>query len=112
VDVRLDDSLETEGYEREVIRRIQEMRKQLDLVVSESISAEVQVDNPRVYGLLCKNSAQKIAGEVLAVGPDKEILFTFLKPGNSLRTHDMMKDWDIEGATGTVRMIIGISRTG
>ena len=81
VDVRLDDSLETEGYEREVIRRIQEMRKQLDLVVSESISAEVLVNNPRVSGLLSKNSGHKIAGEVLAVGPDKEVLFTFLKPG-------------------------------
>ena len=43
VDVRLDDSLETEGYEREVIRRIQEMRKQLDLVVSEFISVEVLI---------------------------------------------------------------------
>ena len=68
VDVRLDDDLETEGYEREVIRRIQEMRKQLDLVVSEFISAEVLVKDPRVYGLLSKNSAPKIAGEVLASG--------------------------------------------
>ena len=84
VDVRLDDSLETDGYEREVIRRIQEMRKQLDLVVSESISAEVLVNNPRVHGLLDKDSGHKIAGEVLAVGPDKEVLFTFLKPGDSL----------------------------
>jgi isoleucyl-tRNA synthetase len=112
VDVRLDDSLETEGYEREVIRRIQEMRKQLDLFVSESISAEVLVNNPRVYGLLSDNSGPRIAGEVLAVGPDKEILFTFLKPGESLRTHDLVKDWEIEGATETVSMTIGISRTG
>jgi isoleucyl-tRNA synthetase len=111
VDVMLDDSLETEGYEREVIRRIQEMRKQLDLVVSESISAEVLVNNPRVFGLLSNNnSGHKIAGEVLAVGPDKEILFTFLEPGDSLRTHDMVKDWEIEGATEVVSMTIGISR--
>jgi isoleucyl-tRNA synthetase len=112
VDVRLDDSLETDGYEREVIRRIQEMRKHLDLVVSESISAEVLVNNSRVYGLLSKNSGYRIAGEVLAVGPDKEILFTFLKPEDSLRTHDMVKDWEIEGASETVSMTIGISRTG
>ena len=72
VDVRLDDDLETEGYEREVIRRIQEMRKQLDLVVSEFISAEVLVKDPRVYSLLSKNSGHTIAGEVLATGPDKE----------------------------------------
>ena len=111
VDVRLDDSLETEGYEREVIRRIQEMRKHLDLVVSESISAEVLVKDPKIYGLLCKSSAPKIAGEVFTYGPDKEILFRFLKPGDSLRTHDMVKDWEIEGATETVSMTIGISRT-
>jgi isoleucyl-tRNA synthetase len=110
VDVRLDDSLETEGYEREVIRRIQEMRKQLDLVVSESISAEVLVNDARVFGLLSKNSVHKIAGEVLATGADKEVLFTFVKPGDHLRAHDMVKDWEIEGATETVRMTIGISR--
>jgi isoleucyl-tRNA synthetase len=110
VDVRLDDDLETEGYEREVIRRIQEMRKELDLVVSEFISAEVRVKDPRVDGLLSKNSGSTIAGEVLATGPAKEVLFSFLKPGESLKPHDLIKDWDIEGATGTVSMTIGISR--
>ncbi len=44
VDVRLDEDLETEGYAREVIRRINEMRKQLDLVVSDFISVEVLVN--------------------------------------------------------------------
>ena len=86
VDVRLDDSLETEGYEREVIRRIQEMRKQLDLVVSEFISVEVLVGNTRVFDLLNNNQRRRtIAGEVLAVVPDKGVLFTFLKPGDTLR---------------------------
>ena len=69
VDVRLDDDLEREGYEREVIRRIQEMRKQLDLVVSEFISVEVLVNDMRVYKLLNNNSGHAIAGEVLAVVP-------------------------------------------
>jgi len=110
VDVRLDDDLETEGYEREVIRRIQEMRKQLDLVVSEFISAEVLVKDARVYNLLSRNSVSAIAGEVLAAGHDKEVRFSFLKAGDSLKPHDMVKDWEIEGATGTVSMTIGISR--
>ncbi len=110
VDVRLDDDLEKEGYEREVIRRIQEMRKQLDLVVSEFISVEVLVNNVRVFDLLNKNSRNTIAGEVLAVVPDKGVLFSFLKPGDRLRTHDSIKDWEIEGATETVSMTIGISR--
>ena len=110
VDVRLDDDLEKEGYEREVIRRIQEMRKQLDLVVSEFISVEVLVNNVRVFDLLNKNSRNTIAGEVLAVVPDKGVLFSFLKPGDRLRAHDSIKDWEIEGATETVSMTFGISR--
>ena len=112
VDVRLDDDLEKEGYEREVIRRIQEMRKQLDLVVSEFISVEVLVNDMRVYELLNNTSGHAIAGEVLAVVPDKGVLFSFLKPGEKLRTHDSIRDWDIEGATETVSMTIGISRAG
>jgi isoleucyl-tRNA synthetase len=110
VDVRLDEGLETEGYEREVIRRIQEMRKQLDLVVSDSISAEVLVHDPRVHGLLSKDSVSIIAAEVLATGPGREVFFTFLKQGDTLKNHDLLKDWEIEGATGTVCMTIGISR--
>jgi len=110
VDVTLDENIEREGYEREVTRRIQEMRKQLDLVVSEFISVEVMVHNPRVFDLLSKNSQSTIAGEVLAVVPEKGVLFSFLKPGDQLRTHDLTKEWDIEGAAETVSMTIGISR--
>jgi hypothetical protein len=86
------------------------MRKQLDLVVSEFISVEVMVHNPRVFDLLSKNSQSTIAGEVLAVVPEKGVLFSFLKPGDQLTTHDLTKEWDIEGAAETVSMTIGISR--
>ena len=110
VDVRLDEDLEKEGYEREVIRRIQEMRKQLDLVVSEYISVEVQVKDLRVHDLLSKNSGHMIAGEVLAEVPGKGVLFSFLKPGDTLKTHDSVQDWEIEGVHETVCMTIGISR--
>jgi isoleucyl-tRNA synthetase len=110
VDVRLDDDLEREGYEREVIRRIQEMRKQLDLVVSEFISVEVLVNDMRVYKLLNNNSGHAIAGEVLAVVPGKGVLFALLKQGDTLKPHDSIKNWDIEGATETVGVTIGISR--
>jgi isoleucyl-tRNA synthetase len=110
VDVRLDDNLEKEGYEREVIRRIQEMRKQLDLVVSEFISVEVLVNNARVFELLNNNSGHVIAGEVLAEVPGRGVLFSFLKSGEKLRSHDSVKDWEIEGATETAGMTIGISR--
>jgi len=110
VDVRLDDDLEKVGYEREVIRRIQEMRKQLDLVVSEYISAEVLVNDQRVNNLLDNDSRQVIAGEVLAIVPGKGVLFSFLKPGEKLKTNALIKEWEIEGATETVGVTIGISR--
>jgi isoleucyl-tRNA synthetase len=110
VNVRLDDDLEKEGYEREIIRRIQEMRKQLDLVVSEFISVAVQVNNARIFDLLSKNSKSTIAGEVLAVVPHKGVLFSFLEPGDPLLQHDSVKDWEIEGATETISVTIGISR--
>jgi isoleucyl-tRNA synthetase len=110
VDVRLDEDLEKEGYEREVIRRIQEMRKQLDLVVSEFISVEVLVNDQRVYNLLNNDSRQAIAGEVLAIVPGKGVLFSFVKPGDTMRTHDSIKEWAIEGATETVGITVGISR--
>jgi isoleucyl-tRNA synthetase len=110
VDVRLNDDLEKEGYEREVIRRIQEMRKQLDLIVSEFISVEVLVNDQRVFTLLNNNSNHIVAGEVLAVIPDRGVLFSFLKPGDTLSSHDLIKDWEIEGATETVSITVGISR--
>jgi hypothetical protein len=86
------------------------MRKQLDLVVSEFISVEVLVNDMRVCELLNKNSGHKIAGEVLADVPGKGILFTLLKPGDPLKPHDSIKDWEIEGATETIGLTIGISR--
>jgi isoleucyl-tRNA synthetase len=110
VDVRLDDDLEKEGYEREVIRRIQEMRKQLDLVVSEFISYQVRFNDLRVYNLLSNNSGHVIAEAVLAKVPDEGVLLTFLKPDETLGPHDFKKDWEIEGATETVGVTIGISR--
>jgi hypothetical protein len=70
------------------------------------------VNNTRVSDLLSKNSQTNIAGEVLAVVPDKGVLFSFLKPGDRMKTHDSIKDWEIEGAHETVSMTIGISRAG
>ncbi|MCK7483785.1 MAG: hypothetical protein M0C28_47425 [Candidatus Moduliflexus flocculans] len=86
------------------------MRKQLDLVVSEFISVEVLVNNARVFNLLNNSSANVIAGEVLAVVLGRGVLFTLLSPGDTLRHHDAIKDWEIEGATETTRVTIGISR--
>jgi isoleucyl-tRNA synthetase len=52
VDVTLTPELESEGYAREVIRRIQEMRKQAGLAVDAKILCEVVVMDARVAGLV------------------------------------------------------------
>jgi isoleucyl-tRNA synthetase len=106
VDVALNPELEAEGYAREVIRRIQEMRRQLDLVVNDLIKVEIFVDNPRINSLLNRfEIMSEIADEVLAKG-DQGILLTFLKPGETMNNPQLKKDWDVEG----VQMTIGISR--
>ncbi|MCK9276779.1 MAG: isoleucine--tRNA ligase [Methanoculleus sp.] len=105
VDVTLTPTLEAEGYAREVIRRIQEMRRQLDLNVNDFIVAAVDVADERVASLIGEEEWQKeIAGEVRAAAltirhTDGE------RPGKPFA---LEKDWDVEG----VQMQIGISRAG
>ncbi|MFC6719746.1 isoleucine--tRNA ligase [Natrialbaceae archaeon GCM10025810] len=52
VDAELTEDIESEGYAREVIRRVQEMRKELDLDVEERIALELSIDDDRVAGLV------------------------------------------------------------
>jgi isoleucyl-tRNA synthetase len=52
VDITLTPELESEGYAREIIRRIQEMRKQAGLAVDAKISCEVMMMDERVTQLL------------------------------------------------------------
>jgi len=104
VDVTLTPALEAEGYAREVIRRIQEMRRQLDLNVDDFIAAAVDVADERVASLIANKEWQKeIAGEVraaaLTVRRNSEM------PAGAFA---LEKDWDVEG----VQMRIGISRAG
>jgi len=114
VDVKLTNELETEGWTREIIRRIQEMRRQLDLAVEDFISVEISVKDNRVYSLLNKEKiglkivSDFIAKEVRAKASHGQgIGLSFVKPGDKIRKHQNIKDWDVEG----VGMIIGISRT-
>ena len=52
VDANLTPELEAEGYAREVIRRLQDMRKELDLVVDENIQVSVRIEDERVLKLV------------------------------------------------------------
>ncbi|MCJ7794997.1 MAG: class I tRNA ligase family protein, partial [Methanoregulaceae archaeon] len=102
VDIHLTPELESEGYAREVIRRIQEMRRQLDLAVEDFITADVIVNDPRVCTLVSDNQKPVIADEVRA---RRLTIRAAEEPGAGIPCH-LQKDWDVEG----VQMTIGISR--
>lgn len=97
VDTELTREIESEGYSREVIRRIQDMRKELDLAVEEEILAAVEIKDERV-AILILELKDFIAGEVrarsLTIGPEVEV------------EGELVKDWDVED----VRMRMGIAR--
>jgi len=65
VNAKLTRELEAEGYSREAIRRIQDMRKELDLAVDEQIIAEIQVTDAHVSDLI-QSMTEAIASEVRA----------------------------------------------
>ncbi|MFC7071694.1 isoleucine--tRNA ligase [Halovenus rubra] len=52
VDTDLTEDIESEGYAREVIRRVQEMRKNLELDIEEEIEVDLDVKDDRVAGLV------------------------------------------------------------
>ncbi len=97
VDIALTPELEAEGYAREIIRRIQDMRKELDLCVQDQIRALVDIESKPILDLAMQKK-EHIAGEVRAAD---------LKMGLGLElTGSLVKDWDIEG----VCVRIGIER--
>ncbi|MFB6361062.1 MAG: isoleucine--tRNA ligase [Halobacteriales archaeon] len=55
VDTALTDDLEAEGFAREVIRRVQQMRKELELDVDRRIRLELDVEDDRVAGLVAEH---------------------------------------------------------
>jgi isoleucyl-tRNA synthetase len=98
VDVTLTEDLKAEGYAREVIRRIQDMRKEMDLRVEEEIEASVRLDDEEVAGLL-ERMKDYIAGEVrarrLQVGSEVEV------------EGSLVKDWSIEDLEMTIGVLRG-----
>lgn len=99
VDITLTDDLEAEGFSREIIRRIQEMRRQLDLKVEEHISAAVSIGDSRIAGLLSEEWKDEIMNEVRAeempVYGDEEISGEY----------SLVQEWVVEG----INIKIGIS---
>lgn len=96
VDSKLTRELESEGFAREVIRRVQDMRKELDLAVDESIRVHIRITDQRVLDLVLdleQHIAKEIRADVQVIGLDVDANGT------------LSKDWDVEG----VSMSIGIS---
>jgi len=88
VDITLTPELEAEGYAREIIRRIQDMRKELDLRVEDQIRAIVDIESKPILDLALQKK-EHIAGEVRASN---------FQLGLGLELQGkLVKDWDIEG---------------
>ena len=97
VDIALTPELEAEGYAREIIRRIQDMRKELDLRVEDQIRAIVDIESKPILDLALQKK-EHIASEVRAAN---------FQLGLGLELQGkLVKDWDIEG----VCVRIGIDR--
>ncbi len=65
VDTTLSPEIESEGYAREVIRRVQEMRKELELDMDRRVRLEYHIDDDRVADLVADHE-ELIAEEVRA----------------------------------------------
>jgi isoleucyl-tRNA synthetase len=83
VDTALTADIESEGYAREVIRRVQEMRKELDLAMDAEIRLEYDVEDDRVAGLVAEHE-DLIVEEVRATAVDA------VSDGHR-------KTWEVEG---------------
>ncbi len=88
VDALLTREIESEGYAREVIRRVQDMRKELDLDVEAGIKAIVLIEDERVCDLVLDRESyisDEIRAKLLIIGIE-------INPEG-----DMVKEWDVEG---------------
>ncbi len=97
VDCELTDEIKGEGFAREVIRRAQEMRKEMDLKMEERVDLSIKIPDENVLELI-KPWMDHIAGEVRA-----EQVELGVDPG--LRG-DYIREWDVEG----IKMEIALSR--
>lgn len=102
VDTSLTPDLEAEGYAREIIRRFQEMRRQLDLRVEDFINADACIQDSRICRMIADSWREGIMEEIRA--RSFQVHGGECPPGSS---HEMSRDWDVEG----IAMTLSISRT-
>ena len=97
VDTSLTADIEAEGYAREVIRRVQQMRKELDLDLEERIRLGVEVADDRIENLLGEY-AELIESEVRA---EEIVDLDELED----RTDGYRREWDVEGISMTIAIV-------
>jgi isoleucyl-tRNA synthetase len=90
VDTALTEDIESEGYAREVIRRVQEMRKEMDLDIEERIRLDVEIADDRVADLVSEHE-DLIKSEVRADSIEA------VEDGHR-------KTWDVEGVEMNIRI--------
>ncbi len=86
VDTELNEDVESEGYAREVIRRVQELRKDLDLEMDADIRLDIEVFDERVASLVSQHEAL-IAEETRARALEE------------LDDPDVREEYEVEGVT-------------
>ena len=99
VDVSLTEDLKAEGYSREIIRRLQEMRKQLDLKVEDFIIIDAIIGDDAIRNLLNEPWQKFITHEVRG----KElIIHSSDDTRNDSALFQLDREWDIEGSIITI----------
>ena len=100
VDTTLTEELESEGYARDVIRRIQEMRKELDLDVEAEIRVGLSIDDDRIQGFVDEHR-ELIAEEVRAA--------EFVDEPDA--ADELVEDWEIEDVDVTIGVAVVAEQT-
>ncbi len=101
VDVALDDELEGEGWARELIRRVQEMRRQLDLAVDDLVEVEVVLRDSRIAALVADwhaTVAEEVRAAALTIEDKGEIEAVEDDPMT------LVADWDLDGLAVTIKV--------
>jgi isoleucyl-tRNA synthetase len=94
VDTSLTEEIEAEGYARDVVRRVQQMRKELDLDVEEEIRTALEVDDERVAELVERHLDYVAEETRTAAFVDRAAV------------EGLVEEWEVEG----VPVTIGIER--
>ncbi|AEN05185.1 Isoleucyl-tRNA synthetase [halophilic archaeon DL31] len=93
VDTELTEEIEREGYARDLIRRVQESRKRLELDVEEQVRVAVDIDDERVAGFF-DDRRDLVAEEVRAS--------EFVAVEEIDENRGLVEEWEIESISVTI----------